>query len=221
MNKRIVGDVVGVPNPKTDWSQTDETKADFLKNKPTKLSQFENDGKFVSEGHKHSYFDVYEEEFDLNLYDYLSGMRGRVDSLEFDIYDLYKFAQLLVSNMPRIDTVNLSDADYYLLDCRDTNNVEVRLIGKGAKTIAFAFYDGEYPNDYITGISFDSGEYPASLEYEGSGIINWVGTDCTTVDGYSIFQPSANTHYDVVIYFNGTQFVGLVNGFVPAIGNQR
>lgn len=34
MSNRIVGNVVGVPNPKTDWNQTDETKSDFLKNKP-------------------------------------------------------------------------------------------------------------------------------------------------------------------------------------------
>ena len=31
---RIVGNTVGVPNPQSDWNQTDETKADFIKNKP-------------------------------------------------------------------------------------------------------------------------------------------------------------------------------------------
>lgn len=30
---KIVGNVVGIPNPQTDWSQTDETKADYLKNR--------------------------------------------------------------------------------------------------------------------------------------------------------------------------------------------
>ena len=38
-----------------------------------------------------------------------------------------------------------------------------------------------------------------------------------TYDGLSIFQPSPNTHYDIVFYFNGTQFIGLVNGFVSSI----
>lgn len=31
---KVVGDIVGVPNPKSDWNQTDETKADYIKNKP-------------------------------------------------------------------------------------------------------------------------------------------------------------------------------------------
>ena len=33
-NKPIIGNSVGIPNPKSDWNQTDETKADFIKNKP-------------------------------------------------------------------------------------------------------------------------------------------------------------------------------------------
>lgn len=40
---KIVGNIVGLPSPRSDWDQTDEAKADFIKNKPTKLSQFEND----------------------------------------------------------------------------------------------------------------------------------------------------------------------------------
>ena len=31
---KIVGNTVGVPNPQSDWNQTDETKADYIKNKP-------------------------------------------------------------------------------------------------------------------------------------------------------------------------------------------
>ena len=31
---KITGNTVGVPNPKPDWKQTDETKADYIKNKP-------------------------------------------------------------------------------------------------------------------------------------------------------------------------------------------
>lgn len=38
---KIVGNTVGVPNPQTDWNQTDSTKADFLKNKPN-LDLFAN-----------------------------------------------------------------------------------------------------------------------------------------------------------------------------------
>ena len=34
---RIKGNTVGFPNPQPDWNQTDETQADFIKNKPDVL----------------------------------------------------------------------------------------------------------------------------------------------------------------------------------------
>lgn len=37
-----MGNTVGVPNPRSDWSQTDPTKADYIKNKPN-LEQLEED----------------------------------------------------------------------------------------------------------------------------------------------------------------------------------
>lgn len=85
--------------------------------------------------------------------------------------------------------------------------------------LSFTFGNGEYADDYALELSFDSGATPTAIDYTDSGILNWVGTDCTTSDGLSIFQPSPNTHYDIVFYYNGNQFIGLVNGYVPASGN--
>lgn len=91
------------------------------------------------------------------------------------------------------------------------------------------FEDGEYEPDYISGLSFYSGEQATQLSYTISDIINWVGTDCSA-DTYtgdsgveqqvSKFIPSPNTYYDIVFYFNGVQFIGLVNGYVPASKNE-
>ena len=97
-------------------------------------------------------------------------------------------------------------------------NTEIR--SNELTSISFTFGNGEYAQDYMSGLSFDSGETPTAIDYTDSGILNWVGTDCTIYDGLSIFQPSENTHYDIVLYFNGTQFIGLVNGFVPSTGNE-
>lgn len=36
---KIAGNVVGIPNPQSDWNQLDATKADFIKNKPTVLTE--------------------------------------------------------------------------------------------------------------------------------------------------------------------------------------
>jgi len=105
----------------------------------------------------------------------------------------------------------------YIFEFSNSYNTEVRLSEMSG--ISFTFGNGEYKQDYISGLSFDSRATPTAIDYTDSGILNWVGTDCTNVDGLSIFQPSANTHYDIVFYFNGVQFIGLVNGFVPATGN--
>lgn len=85
--------------------------------------------------------------------------------------------------------------------------------------ISFSFAEGEYPYDYKSGLAFYSGETPTAIDYTGSGILNWVGVDCATVDGLSIFQPSASKFYDIVFYYIAGRFIGLVNGFVPATGN--
>lgn len=111
----------------------------------------------------------------------------------------------------------LEDAEYSF-EFSNTHNKEKRLAE--VSSISFTFGDGEYPADYISNLSFNSGATPTAIDYTDSGILNWVGTDCTNADGLSIFQPSANTHYDIVFYFNGAQFIGLVNGFVPATGNE-
>lgn len=99
----------------------------------------------------------------------------------------------------------------YIFEFLNLENKEMRL-GEVAN-ISFVFGDGEYANDYSSGLAFDSGDIPTSIDYTGSGILNWVGTDCAMQDGLSVFEPSKNKHYDILFYFNGTQFVAMVNGF--------
>lgn len=38
---KIIGNTTATPNPRPDWAQTDETKADYIKNKPTILTENE------------------------------------------------------------------------------------------------------------------------------------------------------------------------------------
>lgn len=114
-------------------------------------------------------------------------------------------------------TIKIIDAIAFGLDFLLNNNHIIRCGTLHA--MGFNFSNGEYPEDYGLDLSFDSGASPTTISYSASGIINWVGVDCSTVDGLSIFQPSPNTHYDIVFYYNGNQFIGLVNGYVPASGN--
>ena len=111
--------------------------------------------------------------------------------------------------------VSAEDSAVYNFYFNQNNNKTIRL--EEVTDLSIGFGNGAYPDDYMAELSFDSGAVPTMIGYPDSGILNWVGTDCTMVDGLSIFQPSANTHYDIVFYFNGTQFIGLVNGFGPAV----
>ena len=134
-----------------------------------------------------------------------SSLIGTIDVVTDDLYNIKADKT----------TVAESTNTAYSFEFSATDNKEVRL-GE-ASSVSFTFGNGEYSDTYTSGLSFDSGATPTAIDYTDSGILNWVGTDCTTVDGLSIFQPSANTHYDIVFYFNGTQFIGLVNGFVPSV----
>lgn len=128
----------------------------------------------------------------------------------------YRIADLYTNKADKTTIIYITEP-IFSFEFSALDNVEIR--GEVLTSLSFTFGDDEYGDDYTSGISFDSGETPTAIDYTDSGILNWVGVDCTTSNGLSIFQPSPNTHYDIVFYFNGRQFIGLVNGFVPATGN--
>lgn len=138
-----------------------------------------------------------------------------IDGFQSDNDHIWDKIYIIESDKADKTTVEKSTNSAYSFEFSATDNKEVRL-GE-VSSISFTFGNGEYSDTYTSGLSFDSGATPTAIDYTDSGILNWVGTDCTTTDGLSIFQPSANTHYDIVFYFNGTQFIGLVNGFVPSV----
>lgn len=155
--------------------------------------------------------------------------KTKIDGLYNNLHRMILSADnLAIQNATNIKTLQEEKADKTIIkpddeaenitfDFSDMYNSEKRLHTVSAVSIKFV--DDEYAPDYISGLSFDSGETPTGFDYTDSGIINWVGTDCVKEGDISIFQPSPNTHYDIVFYFNGVQFIGLVNGFVPATGN--
>lgn len=58
---KIIGNTTATPNPRPDWEQLDETKADYIKNKPTKLSEFENDSDFATQTEAENYANAKDE----------------------------------------------------------------------------------------------------------------------------------------------------------------
>lgn len=206
MVKRIIGNPTTTPMAVPDWKQDNPNKADYIKNKPTKLSQFENDTGYLTE-----HQDISGKADKSDVENLSEQLRNYTDIIYVDINHLFQYK----ADIPLIET---STNTSYTFEFSKRRNSEIRL--REVSSISFTFGNGEYNADYISGLSFDSGATPTAIDYTDSGILNWVGTDCTNVDGLSIFQPSANTHYDIVFYFNGVQFIGLVNGFVPATGNE-
>lgn len=105
---------------------------------------------------------------------------------------------------------------------------------KELTSLSFDFNDGIYPDAYMAGLVFDSGETPTLVNYvipenpSEKTMIQWTGVDCVNSSyvnsegqtvPISVFQPSPNTHYNITFFFDGTYFIGLVHGFVPAGGN--
>lgn len=103
------------------------------------------------------------------------------------------------------------------------NNKEYRLTAEALTSLVISFPNGEYDTDYMEGLTFKSGTTPTHISYAATGIIQWIGTDCfISDDNKSIFKPSANTHYDIVFYYNGGNYiVGLVNGYKVSTANQE
>ena len=207
MVKRIIGNPTTTPMAIPDWEQDNPAKADYIKNKPTKLSELDNDKGYLTEHQDISgkadktYVDSRAEEIWEEI-DWMSGYYAEATHVVDIEYE---------------DLVNGDGKTEWWHDM-STDNFEFRF--PELNILHIEFEDAEYGRAYMSSLSFDSGATPTAIDYNGGGILNWVGTDCTTSNGLSIFQPSANTHYDIVFYFNGVQFIGLVNGFVPATGNE-
>lgn len=117
-----------------------------------------------------------------------------------------------------IEYYGVSDGDIYL---GNLYNKEARFPGIAPAYLNFIIKDGVYEEDYIAGVSFITVDTPPQVSYTNTGIIHWVGIDCSLDnDGYSLFIPSPNMNYDIVFYFNGYQFTGLVNGYKTAVENK-
>lgn len=117
----------------------------------------------------------------------------------------------------KVEISEIADTETsFVCDLSAVHNEEIRIRSTLASGITFVIPNEVYPDDYITSLSFGTGDTAPQISYSATGIIQWIGTDCSIVDGKSIFAPKPNIHYDIVIYFNGFQFIGLVNGFVTA-----
>ena len=96
----------------------------------------------------------------------------------------------------------------------EKNNHIDSFVSVNASSLSIAISDGEYPTDYTASLSFKTGSAAPETSYTAnSNTLVWVGSECSVSGSSSVFAPIANKVYDIVFYFNGANFVGLVNGY--------
>ena len=138
----------------------------------------------------------------------------QIDSLRSDVSNNYSRIPEVVFDISETYTMDLSTSDNHIIYA---NNAAGFL--NPLSTLNLKFSTGSYSYTYTSEIIFTSGETATQIVYPNTGIINWIGTDCALSDGKSVFIPSPNTRYDVIISFDGKQLVGYVCGYTPATVN--
>ena len=111
------------------------------------------------------------------------------------------------------------DAEEIVFNLLSNNNSIISYIGgESPASVSIIIADGTYAQDYMSSLSFKTGSTAPETSYTAnSNTLVWVGSECSVSGSSSVFAPIANKVYDIVFYFNGANFVGLVNGYsVPA-----
>lgn len=105
-------------------------------------------------------------------------------------------------------------------DLKDKNNCFDTYVSAEATNVSISISDGEYPLDYTSSLSFKTANTAPQTSYTAnSNTLMWVGSECTVSGSSSVFAPISNKIYDIVFYFNGINFIGLVNGYdIPQQG---
>ena len=132
------------------------------------------------------------------------------------IPDTYARKDELTSYSQKPTIITDSTSTSYTIEFLGSTNKIIRLTAAALSELNLTFHDGEYNADLIVNVVFNSGDTATQISYPNTGILNWVGTDCALSNGRSVFIPSPNTRYDVVISFDGTNLLGEVCGYIPA-----
>ena len=125
MAKRIVGGVAGVPNPYSDWNQTDPNKADYIKNKPN-----------LEEKADKSHVDALEETILRNESDIFDLQNDKADKTY--VQNMYADLEFLIYD--KIENIDITTDDK--LSTTSTNPVQNKVIAaelnkKADKALAF------------------------------------------------------------------------------------
>ena len=97
---KIVGNIVGLPSPRSDWNQTDEMKADFIKNKPVEALNLQHygDSNIVPTDNSFFSFETNDETMEATITGYIGAETSVVIPYEYKVngktYKITKSAEL-------------------------------------------------------------------------------------------------------------------------------
>lgn len=226
MNNKIIGNIVGLPSPRSDWNQTDERKADFIKNKPTNLAtkeyvdkdkeaiKFANglsiesreDGIYLVDSTK-------DEENEIILYS--GGFNSYVENAEYASYASEAgLAENAVSDTQDRMLKGTEYGDYG--DCEDLehniNDGQIISYGIVGSLIAnINEYELDMTKGLTSGLHFTTPSVIPENYTQFPDIIYFKGD--STDEG--AFVPETNTRYTIVFDYDGNLIIGYVSG-VPA-----
>lgn len=218
---KIMGNIVGLPSPRSDWNQTDETKADFIKNKPNlsapkQTIKFTNGIRIEAEEGLLSITDTLGNKYTLCLDEYgiEAYYAGYADYAEQASYA----EESDYSNYAGMDVEGRTLKGNEIVDEGDTDTVELSL------TDGFTFRYGIISDSLIV---YTDGDWA----YEGLDCALYFTTPSVMPENYSqfignvcfkgdsvddrAFVPEKNTRYTIYFDFDGNMVVGYVSG-VPA-----
>lgn len=97
---KIMGNIVGLPSPRSDWNQTDEMKADFIKNKPVEAISLQHygDSNIVPTDSSFFTFETNDETMEATITRYIGAETSVVIPYEYKVngktYKITKSAEL-------------------------------------------------------------------------------------------------------------------------------
>lgn len=164
--REIIGNTTTTPVPRSDWKQTDAAKADFIKNKPTKVSQFENDADYATNS------DV--DQKIAQMVDSAPETLDTLNELAEALGDDPNFATTVINKInTKVDKVagkQLSTEDYTTEDKNKVTNIK---LGTGKKSLTIMSN-----NAGATPIA--SGDYSFAVGTDDKSVISELGTAITS-----------------------------------------
>ena len=194
---KIAGNIVGLPSPRSDFKQTDEMKADFIKNKPIEVRK---DGFYIVDKER-------------GIETLLASPDGYIFANDAEYADTSSYATEAVlayeddcgRPLKGCSTYDEGDAKSVDIDLYDG---QIASFGVISTSLIASVYEEWYRVGYMSALHFTTPsvipenytQFPDTVQFRGD----------STDDG--AFVPEPDTRYSMVFFFDGNLLICCVLG---------